>query len=316
MVVQRVFGLGRRALLVAALGVLLASCGYSGDGLRGNVRIDGSSTAYPIAEAVAEEFSKVERGVRVDVGFSGTGGGLEKFCRGEIHVANASRPITEREVQTCADKGITDILELQVAIDALTVVVHPSNDWAQCLTTRQVHDIFRHGGYTNWSQVDPSYPDRQITGYAPGTDSGTFDYFVEAMIKGVDETAFHRGDFTASEDDNILAQGVANDTNAIGYFGFAYFVEVGQDLNAVAIDDGHGCIAPSFEVARSGEYTPLSRPLLIYTRESLLAEDEAVRTLVQFYIESSDELVPEVGYVTMPEDVHQAQVAKIAPFLP
>jgi phosphate transport system substrate-binding protein len=191
--------------------------------LSGDIRIDGSSTVFPISEAVAEEFSAVSD-VRVNVAFSGTGGGFEAFCRGEVQISDASRPIEEDEVQACADAGIDDIVEIQVAIDALTVMVNPANDFATCLTVQQVHDMFKDGGVMQWSQVDPSFPAENIIYYYPGTDSGTFDYFVEAIIESVDENAIHRADGTSSEDDNVLAQGIEGDDTAVGYFGFAYFL--------------------------------------------------------------------------------------------
>lgn len=300
------------ALALAVFGLALAAC--AGGERTDSVRVDGSSTVFPITEAAAEEFSKESR-VRVNVAFSGTGGGFEKFCRGETDLSNASRPIKQSEVEACAANGITDIVEIQVAIDALTVMVNPGNDWARCLTVEQVQNIFRDGGYTNWNQVDPAFPDARITGYVPGTDSGTFDYFVEAIIEGGPvEGAFHRGDFTASEDDNILAQGIQNDRNAIGYFGFAYFLEAGQTLKSVAIDGGEGCVEPSFDAALDGTYQPLSRPLFIYTTESLLEQNEAVRGFVTFYVDHMQEFAPEVGYVTLPEDLYQEQVAKVARF--
>lgn len=286
--------------------------------LSGTVRVDGSSTVFPISEAVAEEFSKVAKNVRANVAFSGTGGGFEKFCRGEIEISDASRPIKDSEKEACKANGITDIVEIQVAIDALTVMVHPQNDFVSCLTTKEVHDIFKTGGAVNWSDVRPEWPNQKIRHYYPGTDSGTFDYFVEAIIAGInkDEKATHRGDGTASEDDNILAQGVENDRYAIGYFGFAYFLEAGQKLKAVQIDAGNGCVTPTFEAALDGTYVPLSRPLFIYTRESLLKERPEVLGFVNFYVETMQDLVPDVGYVTLPESLHQEQVAKVAPFLP
>jgi phosphate transport system substrate-binding protein len=344
MVIQRM--LGKRSLLLLAmvmlLGAVLVACGddggdatatatSSGGGptatsatvdtgldygsISGSVRIDGSSTVFPISEAVAEEFSKISD-VRANVAFSGTGGGFEKFCRGETDVSDASRPIKQSEIDACAAAGITDIVEIQVAIDALTVMVNPSNDWAACLTVDELHNIFKNGGVNNWSEVREGFPDEPITGFVPGTDSGTFDYFVEAIIEGVDKDAAHRGDFTASEDDNILASGIENDANSIGYFGFAYFLEAGDALTAVAVDGGDGCVAPSFEAALDGSYQPLARPLFIYTRESLLEENEAVLGFVAFYLEELQGLVPDVGYVTMPDDLYQAQVAKVTPFLP
>ncbi|GMU40743.1 MAG: phosphate ABC transporter substrate-binding protein [Chloroflexota bacterium] len=283
--------------------------------LSGTVSVDGSSTVFPISEAVAEEFSKVASGVRANVAFSGTGGGFEKFCRGEIDVADASRPIKDAEVEACKANGITDIVEIQVAIDALTVMVNPNNDWAACMTVEEANLVFKDGGATNWSDVRPEWPNEKIVHYYPGTDSGTFDYFVEAIIDEV-EGSNHRGDGTASEDDNILAQGIENDRYAIGYFGFAYYLEAGQLLKAVAIDGGDGCVEPSFEAALDGSYTPLSRPLFIYTSEAILAEKPEVLGFVKFYVDNMQALVPDVGYVTLPEALHQEQAAKVEPFLP
>ena len=286
--------------------------------LGGEVRIDGSSTVFPISEAVAEEFSKVAD-TRVNVAFSGTGGGFEKFCRGETQISDASRPIKDDEVQACAGGGISDIVELQVAIDALTVMVHPDNDFVDCLTVQQLHDLFKGGGASRWSDIDPSWPDEEIVFFFPGTDSGTFDYFVEAIIEGVDENATHRGGGakeTASEDDNVLAAGIEQERYAIGYFGFAYFQEAGQALKAVSIDGGGGCVEPSLETALEGSYTPLSRPLFIYTRESFLSARPEVLGLSYFYLDNATELVQDVGYVPMPDDSLHEQVAKVEPFLP
>ena len=286
--------------------------------LNGEIAIDGSSTVYPISQAMAEEFGNVSD-VRVNVAFSGTGGGFEKFCRGEIQVSDASRPVKDEEVQACVDGGIPEdeILELQVAIDALTVMVNPDNDFVECLTVQQLHDIFT-GKTTKWNQIDPSFPDKEIKTYYPGTDSGTFDYFVEVIIEKVEEGASHRGDGTSSEDDNILAQGIENDPNAIGYFGFAYYQEAGQALKAVAIDNGEGCVAPTFEAAVDGSYVPLSRPLFIYTRKSFLGEypGNPVLGFVDFYLANAEQLVPEVGYVTLPGDLLAEQQTKIEPYLP
>lgn len=283
--------------------------------LSGEIRVDGSSTVFPISEAVAEEFSQVSN-VRVNVAFSGTGGGFELFCRGDIEVSDASRAIKDDEVQACADNNIDDIVELQVGTDALTVVANPANDFLDCLTVQQLHDLFKTGGATRWNQVDPSFPDEEIIFYYPGTDSGTFDYFVEQIIEGVDENATHRGDGTSSEDDNVLAQGVEGDEFAIGYFGIAYFLEAGQNLKAISVDDGAGCVEPSAETALDGSYTPLSRPLYVYTRDSLLQDRPEVLGFVNFYLENSQTLVTEVGYVELPDDVHADQVAKIETFLP
>ncbi len=316
---------------VAAAALLIAACGDDEENggeptatspggidysqLGGSIRIDGSSTVFPISEAVAEEFGKVAD-TRVNVAFSGTGGGFEKFCRGETQISDASRPIKQSEIDACASNGITDLVEIQVGIDALTVMVNPANDFVECLTVQQLHDIFKSGGASKWSDIDPSWPSDKIDWYYPGTDSGTFDYFVEAIIKGVDESATHRGDGTSSEDDNVLAQGIEGDEHAIGYFGFAYFLEAGQALKAVAVDGGEGCVAPSFEAALDGSYQPLSRPLFIYTRESFLQDRPEVLGFVEFYLENTGTLVPEVGYVTMPDGLLQEQQAQLAPFLP
>ncbi len=280
--------------------------------LSGEIRIDGSSTVFPIAEAMAEEFGYVSD-VRVNVAFSGTGGGFEKFCRGETQVSDASRPIKDSEREACAENGIDDIVEIQVAIDALTVMIHPDNDFAQCMTVAELNQAFRADGAKKWSDIRSDWPDDDIIAYYPGADSGTFDYFNEAIIEEF-EGSTHRGDGTPSEDDNILALGIGRDQNAIGYFGFAYFLEAGQSLQAVSVDDGDGCVAPSFEAALAGEYTPLSRPLFIYTRASLLSERPEVAGFINFFLESVDAIVPEVGYVTMPADLLAEQFTKIAPY--
>jgi len=301
---RRVIVLGSSALLASAL----TACG--GGGESGEIRIDGSSTVFPISEAVAEEYSR-ESDVRVNVGFSGTGGGFEAFCRGEIEIADASRPIKDDEKQACADAGINDILEIQVGTDALTVVANPTNDFLECLTVDQLHQVFKEGGATTWNQVDPSFPNEALVWYYPGTDSGTYDYFVEQIIEKVDEGAAHTSEGTSSEDDNVLATGVGGDDFAIGYFGIAYFLEAGENLKAVQVDGGDGCVEPSAETALDGSYKPLSRPLYIYTRTSFLEEKPEVKGFVQFYLENSQALVPEVGYVELPEDVHADQVAKV-----
>ena len=259
--------------------------------------------------------------VRVNVGFSGTGAGFEKFCRGDTQISAASRAIKGAEVENCADNGIDDILEVQIAIDALTVMVSPKNDFVDCMTVDELHLAFRHEGASRWSDIRPEWPNDSIIFYYPGTDSGTFDYFVEAIIDGVDEAASHRGDGTASEDDNVLALGIENDSNALGYFGFAFFSVAGEGLKPVAVDDGDGeCVTPSFESALNGTYTPLSRPLFIYTRKSFLRDRPEVLDLVRFYLESSDIrltpegelLVPEVGYITMPPELIDEQYAELA----
>ncbi len=322
------------AAMVAVVALVAAACGddddddddntatpggsngseFDYDSLSGNIDIDGSSTVYPITVIAAEDFGGVSD-VAVNVALSGTGGGFEKFCRGETQISDASRPIKDDEVEACAGEGLDNIIEFQVAIDALTIVTNPDNDWATCMTTEQVVEIFRADGSARWSDIDPSWPDEEIVLYYPGADSGTFDYFVE-VLEGVDETYTHATTGTSSEDDNILVQGVEGDTNAIGYFGLAYYVEAGQDLNAVEIDGGEGCVAPSAEAAQDGSYTPYSRPLFIYTDASVLEARPEVVGFINFYYENLDPIVEETGYATMAEDQKNEQWAKLDPYLP
>ena len=283
--------------------------------LSGNVDIDGSSTVFPIGQAMAEEFSAVSP-VRVNVALSGSGGGFEKFCRGETQISQASRPIKDDEIEACADNGIDDIVEIQVAIDALSLVVNPNNDWAQCLTTDEILSIFRNGGVRNWSEVRDGFPDEDIVLYYPGADSGTFDYFTE-VLEDVDESAVHASDGTSSEDDNILVIGVEGDVGAIGYFGLSYYIGAGQNLNGVSVDNGDGCVEPAIETALAGDYEPYSRPLFIYTREDFLENRPEVLGFVWFYLtEDLDGIVREVGYAPMPENLLNASKAKVEPFLP
>ncbi|MCC7366081.1 MAG: PstS family phosphate ABC transporter substrate-binding protein [Dehalococcoidia bacterium] len=284
-------------LALAAVVVAASSCSLDRPA---QVRIDGSSTVFPISEALAEDYSKGRR-VQVKVGISGTGGGLEKFCRGEIDVAAASRAIKDTEVQACAEEGITDIVELSIAIDALTVLVSAENDFVQCLRVDEVAAIFREGGANHWNEVRPEWPDHEITLYHPGADSGTFDYFVEAVIHAQDENWGHRTDGNASEDDNVILLGVGGDRYGAGYVGFAYYQENAGEVRAVAIDNGDGCVEPTTETALSGEYAPLSRHLFYYTRKSTLVEEEAVREFFAYAYDNLDRLTAETGYITLPE---------------
>lgn len=294
--------------------------------LSGEVRVDGSSTVFPISQAVAEEFSKIARGVRANVALSGTGGGFEKFCRKEIQIADASRPISQKEKDACAANGIaeSDLVEIQVAIDALTVVVNPQNTWATCMTPAQLQKAFQadQGGTPiKWSDLDPKWPNETIQFFFPGADSGTFDYFKEAIkLRGEkNNEPAHRAtgpNATASEDDNVLVRGVEGNKNALGYFGFAYYLNEGRKLKAVAIDGGNGCVEPTFENALSGKYKPLSRPLFIYTTKQLLTERKDVLGFVKFYVDNMEELAADVGYVSLPKDLLAKQQEKVDPFLP
>ena len=265
------------------------------------VKIDGSSTVFPITEAVAEEFQKAKRGaVRVTVGISGTGGGFKKFCRGEIDVADASRPILKKEMDECRAAGI-EYYELPVAFDALTVVVHPKNSFIKQLTVAEMKKMWApaaQGKVTRWNQVNPSWPDQPMKLFGPGADSGTFDYFTEAVVG---KSKSSRGDFTASEDDNVLVQGVSRDADALGYFGFAYYVENKDKLKAVPIVNEKGlAIAPSMEAVEKGLYSPLSRPIFIYVSAKAL-ERPHVRGFVEYYLKQGGALAREVKYVPLPD---------------
>ena len=302
----------KSATSVAAV-VLLAACG-GGDadgesaavqGLSGTIGVDGSSTVYPITEAMAEEFGR-ETGssVRVTVGMSGTGGGFKRFCAGETEISNASRPIKDEEKQLCAGNGV-EFLELPVAIDGLAVVVHPQNEAVACLTVAELKKMWEPGSQVStWADVRAGLPAETIKLYGPGTNSGTFDYFTEAVMGEEDAS---RGDYSASEDDNVLVQGVAGDRSALGYFGYAYFQENQDKLKAVAIDGGSGCVAPTAETVASGQYAPLSRPLFLYVNRSALARPE-VAAFLRFYIEHAAELVPAVGYVPRPAADYQSDL--------
>ena len=264
------------------------------------VKIDGSSTVYPISEAVAEEFQKSKRGaVRVTVGISGTGGGFKKFCRGETDVSDASRPILEKEMKACAEAGIKYV-ELPVAFDALTVVINPKNTWVKELKVEELRKMWEplaQGRITHWNQVNPSWPNAPLKLFGPGADSGTFDYFTDA-INGKEKAS--RGDFTASEDDNVLVQGVSRDVNAIGYFGLAYYVENKDKLKAAPIVNKGAAkaVLPSLETVMDGSYQPLARPIFIYVSDKGMQRPE-VREFVQFYLKNAPKLVKEVGYVPL-----------------
>ena len=293
------------SLMVGA--ILFGSVGCSSD-VSDSVdilQIDGSSTVYPITEAVAEEF-QIETGTRVTVGVSGTGGGFKKFCRGETVISNASRPIKSKEIQKCQDAGI-DFIEIPIAFDALTVVVNKNNDWAKELTPEELKKIWEpaaQGKITNWNQVRPGFPDEPLKLYGPGADSGTFDYFTEAIIE---ESKAIRGDFTASEDDNILVQGVSGDKGGLGYFGLAYYVENKNKVDSVKIKNAKGeFIAPSIETAQSGSYNPLSRPLFIYLNASAISNDPKVKEFVEFYFKNVKSLTEEVGFIPFNDKEYDA----------
>lgn len=276
-------------------------------GLRGTIEIDGSSTVFPITEAVAEEFRKEAPRVQVNVGVSGTGGGFKRFVEGQTDISDASRPIKDSEAEQARTNGI-EYIELRVGTDGLSVIVNPENSFAECLTLDELERIWKPGStITNWNQVRSEFPDQRLRLYGPDTDSGTFDYFTEEVMG---EAQVSRDDYTASADDNVLVQGVAGDRGSLGYFGYAYFKENTDKLQAVAVDAGNGCIIPTSETIASGEYTPLSRPLFIYVNVESL-QRPAVAAFVKFYMEQGAELTRLVGYV--PEDASvYAENARIA----
>ena len=275
------------------------------------VKVDGSSTVYPVTEAVAEDFQKSKKGeVKVTVGISGTGGGFKKFCRGEIDVADASRPILKQEMEACAQAGIKYI-ELPVAFDALTVVAHPKNTFIKQLTVEQLKKMWEpaaQGTVTNWKQIDPSFPDAQMKLFGAGSDSGTFDYFTEAIVGKAKSS---RGDYTASEDDNVLVQGVSRDINAIGYFGYAYYAENQGKLKAVPIVNKEGQpVAPGPKSVLDGSYNPLSRPIFIYVSEKSLEKPE-VRDFVAYYMKNAAALATEVKYVPLPAQAYETAMEHV-----
>lgn len=292
--------------------VVVASCSwYTGDsaedsGLRGTIRIDGSSTVAPLSEAAAEMFMLENRGVRVSVATSGTGGGFEKFCSGETDISDASRPIKPSEIELCERNGIA-FEQLSVALDGLTVVVNNDNTWAQCLTVEQLASIWAPGSRVdNWNQVDPSFPDERLSLFGAGTDSGTFDYFTEA-ING--ETGASRTDYNATEDDNVTVQGVSGTNGALGYLGFSYFEENASRVRAVAIDSGDGCVEPSLASVRDGTYTPLGRALFIYPSDRALARPE-VRAFIEFYIDQNGPIVEQALFIPLtPAQIDEARIA-------
>ena len=279
--------------------------------LSGKVIADGSSTVGPLTTAAAEAYREVQPDVQVDVGISGTGGGFERFCAGETDVSDASRPIKDdEEAPICADAGI-EYVDYQVAVDALTVIVNPENDWATCLTTEQLKTIWEpaaEGTITNWNQVDPSFPDEPLTLTGAGTDSGTFDYFTD-VING--EEGASRTDYNPTENDNVTVQAVEGDKGGLGYLGYSYFEQSQDTLKAVEVDSGDGCVAPSAETAQDGTYTPLSRPLFIYVKTESLQTKPQVSGFVDYYLNNLDTLAEAALFIPVPDDVVSENLSKL-----
>ncbi|HYE97240.1 MAG TPA: PstS family phosphate ABC transporter substrate-binding protein [Rubricoccaceae bacterium] len=296
-----------RLLLTATFVLaLLPACGggNDGSGLSGRVLIDGSSTVGPLSEAMAEEFMIANPNVRVTVGASGTGGGFAKFFRGEIDINDASRPVKAEEVA-----GGYDFIELPVAYDGLAIVTNPSNTFVECLTVDELRRVWApNSAVNNWSQVRADFPSKPLTLFGAGTDSGTYDYFTEAIVG---EEGASRADYTASEDDNVLVQGVAGDQGGLGFVPLSYYENNRERLRLVAVDGGSGCVTPSAQTVNNGTYTPLSRPLFIYVRADR-ATDPTVRAFVEFYLENAAALVESVGYVPLSEAGYAAARERFA----
>ncbi len=275
------------------------------------INIDGSSTVYPITEAVAEEFQKDNPNIKVAVGISGTGGGFKKFCRGETDINDASRPIKESEMETCKKNGI-EFIEVPIAYDAITVVVNPQNDWVDHLTVEELKKIWEPSAQnkiTKWNQIRPEWPDAPLKLFGPGVDSGTFDYFTEAIVG---EEGASRGDYTSSEDDNVLVVGVSQDKYALGYFGFAYYEQNKDKLKAVPIDGGKGPVKPSYENVINGSYQPLSRPLFIYINKKSYEKKGYVKKFVDYYLKNVKTLLKDVGYIPLPDEAYDLAQKRVS----
>lgn len=281
-----------------------AAAGTAQSSLTKTIRIDGSSTVYPITSAIAGVYQQQENKVPVTVNISGTGGGFRKFCAGEIEINNASRPILAKEMEVCKRSGVRYI-ELPIAFDALTLVIHPQNDWATSMTLAELKKIWEpaaQGKITRWNQIRADWPDRPLNLYGAGEDSGTFDYFTEVIVGQLKSS---RSDYTASEDDEFLVDQVEKDPNALGYFGYGYYEANEAELKALAIDSGKGPVLPSRESVKSSEYQPLSRPLFIYVSDKAAQTRPEVRDFVQFYLTNAGRWTYSEGYIPLPDEVYQ-----------
>jgi phosphate transport system substrate-binding protein len=292
------------ALSAAALGGLLAAA-LPAAAQDKRIAIDGSSTVFPAVEAIAEEFQNSGKGIKVTVGISGTGGGFKKFCRGETDISNGSRPILKEEMADCKKAGI-EFFELPVAFDALTVAVSPKNSFADCITIAELKKMWEpaaQGKVTTWKDVNDKWPDQPLRLYGAGADSGTFDYFTEATVGKAKSS---RGDYTASEDDNVLVQGIEHDANALGYIPYAYYEPHAKRLKALGVDwgKGQGCVKPSLDAVVAGNYNPLARPLFIYVSKKSAAKPE-VKAFVEFALTKGPALIKEVRYLPLPDEAYK-----------
>lgn len=305
----------KKVLFTSAMAFLMFACGNNkkdkGDS---GISIDGSSTVYPVTEAVAEEFRNEDPEVNVTIGVSGSGGGFQKFTRGDIDIANASRSIKEDEKAIAAENDIS-FLELEVAYDGLAVIAHPENDWLDCITVEELRMIWEpaaQGEIMRWNQIRSEWPDEEIHLFGPGVASGTFDYFTEA-ING--KSGSSRGDYTASEDDNVLVQGVSGDKYGLGFFGLAYYSENSDKLKLVGVDGGEGCVEPSEETVSDGSYAPLSRPLFLYVNSSAVQNNPKVIDFIEFYLEEVPGLLKDVGYVPLTDEEYKREQEKFRDFV-
>ena len=294
-------GLNKKTLTIG-VALILGACGSSQVKQPQPIKIDGSSTVYPITQQLVEKFNATDKpDVEVTASFSGTGGGFEKFCAGETDINNASRPILQDEMEACKQNKISYI-ELPIAFDALTIVVNPTNTWAEDITVAELAKMWvpeGQGKITKWNQVRSSWPDKPLLLFGPGTDSGTYDYFAEAIV-GKDKAT--RSDYTASEDDKVLVTGVSNNPNALGYFGYAYYVENKDKLKALAVDNGNGAIMPTTTAVKQAKYKPLARPLFIYVNAVSAQNNPLMNEFIDYYMTNAQEVVNAVGYVAFGED--------------
>ena len=301
----------KKIVCLLSLALILAACGEKkekreGDvSLSGTIKIDGSSTVFPITEAVAEEFRSEQPNVKVTIGVSGTGGGFNKFSRGETNISNASRPIKDKEIAICEENNI-NYIELEVAYDGLAVLVHPENTWVDSFTVEELKKIWEpaaQGTIMKWNQIRPEWPNEEIHLYGPGVASGTYDYFTEAVVG---KSGSSRGDFTASEDDHVLVQGIAGDKFSLGFFGLAYYEENKDKLTLIGVNNGTEVVKPTLETVKNGTYTPLSRPLFIYVNSTSVKSPEVVE-FVNFYLKNAGELATDVGYIPLPAALYSEQ---------
>ncbi|REE83723.1 phosphate transport system substrate-binding protein [Lutibacter oceani] len=311
----------KKIVFIISLAIVAISCGEKKEKkattetavLEGTIKVDGSSTVFPITEAVAEEFRTAQPNVKVTIGVSGTGGGFKKFSRGETNLSNASRPIKDKEKAACAENNI-NYLELEVAYDGLAVLINPENDWVDNFTVEELKKIWEpaaQGVIMKWNQIRPEWPNEEIHLFGPGVASGTYDYFTEAIVG---KSGSSRGDFTASEDDHVLVQGIAGDKYSLGFFGLAYYAENKDKLTLIGVNNGEEVVKPTLETVSNGTYRPLSRPLFIYVNSTSVKSAEVVE-FVNFYIDNAAELAEDVGYIPLPSELYTKQKENFKAFV-